>query len=81
MFPFARYVHLFPPSLQWVPWPLLAEALRFPTFAGNYGVVRLLIPPCAITSGFPWRPRFRSCEQRCELSWVPGESFWKHAPS
>ena len=25
---------LFPPSLQWVPWPLLAEALRFPTFAG-----------------------------------------------
>src|SRR6266853_39247 len=26
MFPFARYVHLFPPSLQWVPWPLLLEA-------------------------------------------------------
>jgi hypothetical protein len=24
-----------PPSLQWVPWPLLAEALRFPTFTGT----------------------------------------------
>jgi len=29
MFPFVKYLHLFP--LQWVPWPLLAEALRFPT--------------------------------------------------
>jgi hypothetical protein len=37
MFPFVSYVHLFPPSLQWVPWPLLAEALRFPTFAGTTG--------------------------------------------
>ena len=34
MFPFVRYVHLLPPSLQWVPWPLLTEALRFPTFTG-----------------------------------------------
>ena len=34
MFPFARYVHLFPPSLQWVPWPLFSDALRFPTFTG-----------------------------------------------
>ena len=25
------------PSLQWVPWPLLAGALRFPTFIGNMG--------------------------------------------
>ena len=30
MFPFARYVHLFPPSLQWVPWPLLAEPCGSP---------------------------------------------------
>ncbi len=34
MFPFDRFVRLFPPSLQWVPWPLLSEALRFPTFTG-----------------------------------------------
>jgi hypothetical protein len=34
---FGRYVRLFPPSLQWVPWPLLAEALRFPTFIGTTG--------------------------------------------
>jgi hypothetical protein len=37
MFPFVRYVHLFPPSLQRVPWPLLAEALRFSTFIGTMG--------------------------------------------
>ena len=30
-----RYVSLFTPSLQWVPWPLLTEALRFPTFVGH----------------------------------------------
>jgi hypothetical protein len=29
---------LLPPSLQWVPWPLLAEALRFPTFTGTMGL-------------------------------------------
>jgi hypothetical protein len=29
-----------------------------------YGIVRLLIHPCAIASGFPWRSRFRSREQR-----------------
>ena len=29
-----RYVYLFAPSLQWVPWPLLSEALRFPAFIG-----------------------------------------------
>ena len=32
---FGKYVRLFPPSLQWVPWPLLAKALRFPTFTGT----------------------------------------------
>src|SRR6202790_4501768 len=35
MSPFNRYVRLFPPSLQWVPWPPLAGALRFPTFIGT----------------------------------------------
>jgi hypothetical protein len=34
MFSFGRYVCLLPPSLRWVPWPLLAEALRSPTFTG-----------------------------------------------
>jgi len=29
-----------------------------------YGVVRLLLHPYAVASGFPWRSRFRSCEQR-----------------
>jgi hypothetical protein len=37
MFPFFRFVHLFPPSLQWVLWPLLSEALQFPTFIGSTG--------------------------------------------
>ena len=32
------------PSIP-VPWPLLAEALRFPTFIGTYGFVRLLRYP------------------------------------
>ena len=32
-----RYVYLFPPSLQWVPWPPLAGALRFATFNGTMG--------------------------------------------
>jgi hypothetical protein len=32
-----RYVYLFAPSLRWVPWPLLSEALRFPTFIGTMG--------------------------------------------
>ena len=34
MSPFNRFVRLLPPSLQWVPWPLLAEALRFPALVG-----------------------------------------------
>ena len=29
-----RYVDLFAPSLQWLPWPPLPGALRFSTFAG-----------------------------------------------
>ena len=35
-----------------------------PHLRGYYGVVRLLLHPCALASGFPWRSRFRSCEQR-----------------
>ena len=37
MCPFSRFVFLFPPSLQWVPWPPLTGALRFPTFTGTMG--------------------------------------------
>jgi len=44
MFPFNRCVRLLPPSLQWVPWPPLAGALRLPVLCrvhpaskpGNY---------------------------------------------
>jgi hypothetical protein len=32
-----RYVYLLAPSFQWVSWPLLSEALRFPTFLGTMG--------------------------------------------
>src|SRR6516164_2537468 len=32
MSPFNRFVRLLPPSLQWIPWPPLAGALRFSTF-------------------------------------------------
>jgi nucleotide-binding universal stress UspA family protein len=35
-----------------------------PHLRGYYGVVRLLLHPCAVASGFPWRSRFRSCERR-----------------
>jgi catechol 2,3-dioxygenase-like lactoylglutathione lyase family enzyme len=30
-----RYIDLFIPSLQWIPWPPLAGALRFSTFIGT----------------------------------------------
>jgi len=30
-----RCIDLFVPSLQWIPWPPLAGALRFSTFIGN----------------------------------------------
>ena len=29
-----------------------------------YGVVRLLVHPCSVASGLPWRPSYRSCERR-----------------
>ena len=32
-----RCINLFAPSLQWVSWPPLAGALRFPTFVSNMG--------------------------------------------
>jgi hypothetical protein len=38
--------------------PAVPHLLRY------YGVVRLLLHPCAVAYGLPWRPRFRSCEQR-----------------
>ena len=39
------------PSLPWVPWPPLAEALRFPTFLATMGFYDLLeIPPWPLRS-------------------------------
>jgi len=80
MFPFVRYVHLFSPSLQRVPWPLLSEALRFPTFTGTYGFIRLLIHPWTPTVSLGAHVSALASRDG-ELSWVPGESTWKHASS
>src|SRR5438034_1291993 len=45
------------PSLQWVPWPPLAGALRFPTdLPRYYGLLRLL-PIRSYPSGRPLGPR------------------------
>ena len=41
---FARYIRLGNPSLQWVPWPPLAGALRFSTFLGTIGFYDCAIP-------------------------------------
>jgi hypothetical protein len=79
MCPFTRFVFLFPPSLQWVPWPPLSEALRFPTFTGTMGSYdrsALVRTPY----GFP-RLHVPSTLQRLssrqegneELSWVSGQ--------
>jgi hypothetical protein len=50
-----RCIYLFTPSLGWVPWPPLSEALRFPTFAGTMGSYDCSLPfPTA--SGLPRQP-------------------------
>ncbi len=48
-----RYVDLFIPSLQWIPWPPLAGALRFSTFIGTMES-QDCSPALACASGFPW---------------------------
>src|SRR6266403_838342 len=78
---FNRYVTLFPPPLQWIPWPLLFGSpadLHLPWY---YGVVRLLFHPSSIASGFPWRLSFLSCRE--EMGSSPGfvGNPWKHALS
>jgi hypothetical protein len=45
---FNRYVTLFP--LQWIPWPLYTEAVRFSTFTGTYGTA---LRPCERRLGSP----------------------------
>ena len=47
-------VRLLPPSLQWVPWPPVSGALRFPTFVGTIKVVRLLQHPSVHPPVDPW---------------------------
>ena len=68
-----------PPSLQWVPWPPLAGALRFPTFIGTMRLYdcspsihdHLRSPLAAGTSPVGGDG---------ELSWVPGESLLEACP-
>ena len=64
MFPFNRCVTLFPPSLQWIPWPLLLGSPAVLRLHRYYGVVRLLFHPSSVASGLPWRPSYHSCERR-----------------
>ena len=52
MFPFARYVHLFPPSLRWVPWPLFTEPCGSPPSSVLRG--RKTAPPSL--GGHLWFP-------------------------
>src|SRR5580692_6730207 len=46
MSPFSRFVRLLPPSLQWVPWPPVSGALRFPTFVGVGSEVAHRVTQC-----------------------------------
>jgi hypothetical protein len=81
MFPFARYVLLFPPSLQWVPWPLLAEPCGSPPSSVLW-VRKTARPPVRVRLWSPLAIAFTALVSgNGELSWVPGESLWKHAPS
>ncbi len=52
------------PSLQWVPWPLLAEALRFPTFSGTMGVYDCSSVHSQTSMVDPRCPPYRSRERR-----------------
>src|SRR6266702_2613544 len=51
-------------SLQWVPWPLLAEALRFPTFSGTMGVYDCSSVHSQTSMVDPRCPPYRSRERR-----------------
>jgi|SRR5580704_4728422 hypothetical protein len=71
MSPFDRFVCLLPPSLQWVPWPLLRSP-AVPHLHRYYGVVRLLNHLSVLPSVDPWlhvsldpiRRRSSWCERR-----------------
>jgi hypothetical protein len=66
MSPFDRCVRLFPPSLQWVPWPPLAGP-AVPHLHRYYGVIRLLhhpsLPPLVDPRGHRYPPLLH-CERR-----------------
>jgi hypothetical protein len=51
---FGRYVRLFPPSLQWVPWPFLVEPCGSPP-SQVLRVRKTARPSVPVASGFPWR--------------------------
>jgi len=88
MFPFSRFVRLLPPSLQWVPWPSLARPCGSPPSPVLWG--RKTAPASVRASfGRPLvarisRPKSRGVPpgvgEDGELSWVPGQPLWKHAP-
>src|SRR6202022_1156137 len=68
-----------PPSLQWVPWPPLAGALRFPTFIGT-----MRLYDCSPSIHDPLRSPLAAGTSPVggdgELSWVPGESLLEACP-
>jgi hypothetical protein len=63
-----------PPSLQWVPWPPLAGALRFPTFPGTMGWYDCS-PSIRGRLWFPLATGTSLARGDGEVSWVPGESL------
>ena len=84
------YRSCFPYPIRWFvpPFPLVAPvaatssvALRFATFIGTYGFVRLLLRPSA-PSRFPSISRylFLLFPGDAEISQVPGESLCQRAP-
>src|SRR5260370_34974966 len=68
-----------PPSLQWVPWPPLAGALRFPTFIGT-----MRLYDCSPSIHDPLRSPLAAGTSPVggdgEFSWVPGESLLEASP-
>jgi hypothetical protein len=83
MSPFNRFVCLFPPSLQRVPWPLLAEPCGSPPSSvlwvrktARHPSVPPLVDPRVARTFDPYRGVASWCEGDGEPSWVPGQPLW-----